>query len=43
MAPMSSHHFRMPFDAAGKNWVRLAVWDSAGNDAITQPVHLESR
>ena len=43
MAPMSSHHFRMPFDAAGKKWVRFAVWDSAGNGAITQPVHLESR
>ena len=41
MAPFSSHKFRMPFDAAGKKWVRFAVWDSAGNGAFTQPVHLK--
>ncbi|MGH9667531.1 MAG: hypothetical protein ACRD9L_24180 [Bryobacteraceae bacterium] len=39
-APFGSHRFRIPFDAAGKTWVRFAVWDSAGNGAITQPVHL---
>lgn len=43
MAPMTNHHFRIPFDVAGKKWVRFAVWDSAGNGAITQPVHLENR
>ena len=24
-----------------KAWVRFAVWDSAGNGAFTQPVHLK--
>jgi len=32
--------FRIPFTAAGKKWVRFALWDSAGNGAFTQPVHL---
>ena len=41
MAPFGSHKFRVPFDAAGKKWVRFAVWDSAGNGAFTQPVHLK--
>ncbi len=41
MAPFSSNRFRIPFDAAGKRWVRFAVWDSAGNGAFTQPVHLQ--
>ena len=40
MAPFSSRKFRVPFDATGKKWVRFAVWDSAGNGAFTQPVHL---
>jgi MFS family permease len=29
------------FDASGKKWVRFAAWDSAGNGALTQPVHLK--
>lgn len=29
---------RIPFDATGKKWVRLAVWDSAGDGAWLQPV-----
>lgn len=33
--------FRIPFDAAGKKWVRFALWDSAGNGAFTQPLHLK--
>ncbi|HTF61722.1 MAG TPA: hypothetical protein VK638_03320, partial [Edaphobacter sp.] len=41
MAPFSSHKFKVPFDATGKKWVRFAVWDSAGNGAFTQPVHLK--
>jgi hypothetical protein len=41
MAPFASHKFHIPFDAAGKKWVRFAVWDSAGNGAFTQPVHLK--
>jgi hypothetical protein len=32
--------FTIPFDAAGKAWVRFAVWDSAGNGAFVQPVWL---
>jgi hypothetical protein len=39
-APHGSHTFRVPFDPAGKKWVRFAAWDSAGNGALTQPVHL---
>jgi hypothetical protein len=41
LAPFGSHRFRIPFDATGKTWVRFAVWDSAGNGAFTQPVHLK--
>jgi hypothetical protein len=41
MAPFSSHRFHLPFNPAGKKWVRFAVWDSAGNGALTQPVHLK--
>ena len=40
LAPFSTHHYRLPFDASGKKWVRFAAWDSAGNGAFTQPVHL---
>jgi hypothetical protein len=39
LPPFGSHVFRVPFDVAGKKWVRFAVWDSAGNGAFTQPVH----
>lgn len=39
-SPFGSHRFTIPFDAAGKKWVRFAAWDSAGNGAFTQPVHL---
>ena len=40
-AAFGSHKFRIPFDAAGKKWVRFAFWDSAGNGAFTQPTHLK--
>ena len=40
-APFGRRTFRIPFDARGKKWVRFAVWDSAGDGAFTQPVHLE--
>jgi hypothetical protein len=40
-APFSTEKFHIPFDATGKKWVRFAVWDSAGNGAFTQPVHLK--
>ena len=32
--------FAIPIDAAGKAWVRFAVWDTAGNGAFVQPVWL---
>ena len=41
LAPFSTHRYRIPFDATGKKWVRFAAWDSAGNGAFTQPVHLQ--
>ncbi len=40
-APFSSKKFSIPFDTAGKKWIRFAAWDSAGNGAFTQPVHLK--
>lgn len=39
-APHSASRFRIPVDLQGKKWVRFAAWDSAGNGAISQPVHL---
>ena len=41
MAPFGSRKLRLPFDGTGKKWVRFAVWDSAGNGAFTQPVHIK--
>ena len=40
MGPFGTHEFKIPFDAAGKKWVRFAVWDSAGDGAYTQPAAL---
>jgi hypothetical protein len=40
MAPFGKHQFKIPFDVADKKWVRFAAWDSAGDGAFTQPVHL---
>ncbi len=39
--PFGSHRFAIPFDGAGKKWVRFSAWDSAGNGAFTQPVRLQ--
>jgi hypothetical protein len=36
-AAFGTKTFKMPFEAAGKKWVRFAVWDFAGNGAWTQP------
>ncbi|HET8547176.1 MAG TPA: hypothetical protein VFL57_04190 [Bryobacteraceae bacterium] len=36
-----SRLYRVPFEAAGVKWVRFAAWDSAGNGAFTQPIHLK--
>jgi hypothetical protein len=41
LQPFGNHRFRIPFDTEGKKWVRFAAWDSAGNGAFTQPVHLQ--
>jgi hypothetical protein len=35
-----THRFQIPFNTAGKKWVRFAVWDSAGNGAFVQPIKL---
>ncbi len=37
LPPFGSTRFELPFDAAGKAWIRFAVWDSAGNGAFVQP------
>jgi hypothetical protein len=43
LGPFGTKHVAIPFDASGKAWVRLAVWDSAGNGAFVQPVWLSPR
>jgi hypothetical protein len=40
--PFGSRRFEVPFDAAGKKWVRFAAWDVAGNGAMVQPIKLTS-
>jgi hypothetical protein len=40
LPPFGAHQFRIPFNAAGKKWVRFAAWDSAGNGALVQPIKL---
>jgi hypothetical protein len=40
LPPIGRHRFSIPFDAAGKKWVRFAAWDSAGNGALVQPIKL---
>jgi hypothetical protein len=42
LPPRGRHRFAVPFDAAGKSWVRFAAWDSAGNGALAPPVRLEA-
>ncbi len=41
LSPFGTKRFAIPFDATGKSWVRLAVWDSAGNGGFVQPVWLK--
>ena len=38
MPPFGSHEFKIPFDVAGKKWVRFAVWDSAGDGACRRRI-----
>jgi len=40
LGAFGTKHFAIPFDARGKAWVRFAVWDSAGNGGVVQPVWL---
>jgi len=42
LPPFGRHRFRIPLSTAGKKWVRFAVWDSAGNGALVQPIKLSS-
>ena len=42
VGPFSSKRVSIPFDAAGKAWVRFAVWDSAGNGGFVQPIWLKT-
>jgi hypothetical protein len=42
LPPFGKHHFQIPFDTTGRKWVRFAVWDSAGNGAIVQPIKLST-
>jgi hypothetical protein len=41
LAPFGSKRFSFDFDAAGKAWVRFAIWDVAGDGAFVQPVWLK--
>lgn len=41
LVPFGTHRFQIPVNLEGKKWVRFAAWDSAGNGAFTQPVHLK--
>ncbi|MBI1875601.1 MAG: hypothetical protein HYS05_17180, partial [Acidobacteria bacterium] len=34
--------FQIPFNAAGKKWVRFAAWDVATNGAMVQPIKLQT-
>ena len=36
-------HFEIPFNAAGKKWVRFAAWDIATNGALVQPIALTGK
>lgn len=40
LPPFGKKKFEIPFDARGKEWVRLAAWDIATNGAMVQPVRI---
>lgn len=40
LAPFGKKRFQIPFNAAGKKWVRFAAWDVATNGAFVQPIML---
>jgi hypothetical protein len=37
LPPFGSKRFEIPFNAAGKKWVRFAAWDTATNGAMVMP------
>lgn len=41
LGSFGSKKFRIQFNPEGKKWIRFAAWDSAGNGAFTQPIHLQ--
>jgi len=43
LPPFGKKHFAIPFNAAGKKWVRFAAWDVATNGAYVQPVRVNPR
>lgn len=43
LPPSGKHRFRIPFNAAGKKWVRFAAWDAATNGSFVQPTRLRTR
>ena len=40
LPPFGRKQFKIPFNAAGKKWVRFAAWDVATNGAMVQPIKL---
>jgi hypothetical protein len=43
LAPFGRKKFTIPFNAAGKKWVRFAAWDVATNGAFVQPIRLTTQ
>jgi hypothetical protein len=42
LPPFGRKRFEIPFNAAGKKWVRFAAWDVATNGAFVQPIRLQA-
>ena len=40
LPPFGTHRFEIPLNAAGKKWIRFAVWDIAYEGAILEPQRL---
>jgi hypothetical protein len=39
--PFGKKELKIPFDATGKKWVRLSVWDSTGSGAWNNPSEIK--
>ncbi len=39
--PFGTKELKIPFDATGKKWIRLSVWDSTGSGAWDNPIDLK--